>query len=190
MLYKVLVFILNIVLRLVYRVRVHGNVELLEEEGYLICSNHGHILDPVFFFLVFKKKINFMGKEELFQNKFMAFILPKVGVFSVNRDGNDVRALKTAIKILKDGRNVGLFIEGTRVKEINIENAKPGAVMIANIAKTNIIPVHISTTYRLFSRIDIYIRDVKEIDKIDFKALGSDGYEIVAQDILKEIYNI
>ncbi|MDN8940728.1 lysophospholipid acyltransferase family protein, partial [Staphylococcus aureus] len=78
--------------------------------------------DPVFLAIIFSSKIKFMGKKELFENKFLAVFLRSIGVFPIDREGRDLKSLKNSIKLLKDGKVLGIFPEGTRTHNINRKN--------------------------------------------------------------------
>lgn len=91
-------------------------------------------------------------KERTFQKTSSRKLLRSLNVFPVDRDGNDIKALKEGVKRLKDGKLLGIFIEGTRVKEYDPANAKPGPILIANLANKTILPVKIDTNYKLFSK--------------------------------------
>ena len=55
--------------------------------------------------------------HQLFKNRFLRFILNKIQVIPLNRGHNDFVAIKRALKVLKDGKVLGIFPEGKRVKE-------------------------------------------------------------------------
>lgn len=81
----------------------------------VIAANHENGLDP---FLVARalppgRFVQFMAKEELFLPVIGA-IIRAGGSFPVDRGGNDVGAIRTALRILKANGTVGIFPEGTR----------------------------------------------------------------------------
>ena len=84
-----------------------------------------------------------MGKKELFKNKFFNIFLNWLLVFPVDREVNDIGAVKKALRILKSGGVLGIFPEGTRVKEFNPENAKAGVALLALKSNSPVIPVYI-----------------------------------------------
>lgn len=93
--------------------------------------------------LRFSKQIYFMAKEELFRSKFFRILLNKVGAFPVSRVGNDIKAMKTALRHLKNKDIVGIFPEGTRYHNVDDEplaDFKQGAVVIAYRGNAPVIP--------------------------------------------------
>ncbi len=70
----------------------------------------------------------------------------------MRRGEADLGAVKTALRLLKNGEVLGMFPEGTRNKSGTFMGAEPGLSMIATKAsKVPVIPVAILSTYRLFS---------------------------------------
>ncbi len=68
-----------------------------------------------------------------------------MGAFPVVRGKNDVGAVKTALQILKSDGVLGIFPEGTCVKNNDRGPVKPGAFNLALKTKATIIPFGIYT---------------------------------------------
>ena len=72
--------------------------------------------------------------------------------FPVDRGHNDLNAVRTALKVLKDGHVLGLFPQGTRSPDNSRMPMLGGASMIALRAGVPVVPVFIAGPYRLFRR--------------------------------------
>lgn len=190
MLYNVLVVILKVILNVIYRIEVNKDSLITNnsENNYILCANHSSILDPLFLAISYDKPIYFMGKKELFENKILAKLFYALNAFPVDREGNDLASLKKSVKILKSKKDLGIFIEGTRVKEYNPDNAKSGPILIANMANADVLPVKIETSYKLFSKVKIIYREPIQIDKVYLKENKTNGYNQLAKKILEKIY--
>lgn len=165
MLYRLLQFIATILICPIFRLRVIGRENIPDDDGYILCANHKSNWDPVFLAIIFSSKIKFMGKKELFENKFLAVFLRSIGVFPIDREGRDLKSLKNSIKLLKDGKVLGIFPEGTRTHNINRKNIKDGVAYIAIKAKKDILPVEIVSTYKPFRKTYIYINEPIDVNK-------------------------
>lgn len=165
MLYRLLQFIVTILIGPIFRLRVIGRENIPDDDGYILCANHKSNWDPVFLAIIFSSKIKFMGKKELFENKFLAVFLRSIGVFPIDREGRDLKSLKNSIKLLKDGKVLGIFPEGTRTHNINRKNIKDGVAYIAIKAKKDILPVEIVSTYKPFKKTYIYINEPIDVNK-------------------------
>lgn len=187
MFYNIAVFVMRIVTKILFRYETVGAEKIPSDVPLVICSNHKNNWDPVFVSVNLKPKIHWMGKSELWNNPLMGKLISALGVFPVNRDETDLKAIKTAISILKQNKALGIFIEGRRVKEIDYNNAKPGAVAMAHKASAMIVPVYIEGDYSLFKKMKLIVRD--PIDIRDLPKQKSEGYEALAVDVLKSIYS-
>lgn len=85
--------------------------------GILLAPNHPRPSDPMALGLIvraFRQPLNVMASAHLFlQSRFNSWILPRIGAFSVYREGMDRESLRTAIDILANARRpLVLFAEG------------------------------------------------------------------------------
>jgi 1-acyl-sn-glycerol-3-phosphate acyltransferase len=85
--------------------------------GVLIAPNHCRLCDPLTFSCItrkIKRNMHAMASWHLFkQDRFMRFMLRRMGAFSVYREGTDRQAIDTAVNILVDGkRPLVVFAEG------------------------------------------------------------------------------
>lgn len=118
------------------------NKERFPAEGKIIvCANHLAISDAIRLVIHTRRQIFFMSKSELFQNKFVAWVMRSIGCFPVQRGKRDTAAIDFAGEILKRGDPMGIFIEGTRSKDGSFGQPKAGAVMIAHNTQAPILPV-------------------------------------------------
>lgn len=144
--YDIIRYILIFFLKIICRYEVHGLENIPEHGKLILCPNHISNLDAPLLIAAQKRKINFMGKSELFKNKFLSKIFTKMGVFPVNRGKGDTQAINTAIQVLEEDLILGIFIEGTRSKTGELLRPKSGAALIAFNTNSPVLPVCITTT--------------------------------------------
>ena len=166
MFYRFARFLLKIVFKIRYKLVVHGNTNL-PETPLIICANHINLWDPILLAIIFERPIRFMAKKELFDNKFLGFLLNKFGAFPVDRDNVNIKTIKDAIKLVKNNEVLGIFPEGTRVKTVSEENMKTGVAMIASRAGADVIPVFINSNYKFRSKVEVFVRDKIAISSFD-----------------------
>ncbi|NLY85880.1 MAG: 1-acyl-sn-glycerol-3-phosphate acyltransferase [Tissierellia bacterium] len=188
--YNFLKKIANVVFKIIYRINVYGEENLQEKGSLIICSNHIHNFDPIIISLVYPRQIFWMAKKQLFRYKIPAYFLEKLGAFPVDREEADLSTFKKSLKVLKNDGVLGIFPEGTRVKEIDLENAKPGVGLIALKSKTTVLPVFIEGNYKPFSRINVYFGEKIDLSDYHNKRPSKDDYLLVSKNILKSIYSI
>ena len=106
-----------------------------------------------------------MGKDSLFWFP-LGYILRKADAFPIKRGSGDIGAIRTAVDVLKKGKMLCIFPEGTRnkTKEPLIE-FKTGAAFIAYKADACIVPCAISGNLRPFSKIKVVFGEPFYIEK-------------------------
>lgn len=121
------------------------NREKIPESGPLIvCCNHVSMKDPVLLAIAFKQQVFYMAKSELFENKFVSFIIRGLGAFPVVRGAGDTAAMDTSKNLLQNGKALGIFIEGTRSKDGSLGKPHSGAVLLAYQNHVPVLPMCIT----------------------------------------------
>lgn len=191
MFYKLVLVILKVLVFIVFDLKVHNADNINKIDGSLIaCGNHQSMIDPVILAVSAKRQVHFMGKKELFDKKILGYLFRKLGAFPVDRQGVSMSAIKNSLAVLNNNGILGIFPEGTRVKEFNENNAKPGIALIAYKAKSNIIPFYIKGPYKFRGRLDIYFGEAKDyFENIDGKP-NTEIYTEIGVQILRDIYNL
>lgn len=123
---------------------VQGEENLPKEGAVLLVSNHCSYLDPVAIGDVSPRRVLFMAKAELFHNRFLNYLLRGVDCFPVKRGEPDLNAFKTALAMLKAGRVVCIFPEGTRAdSEEELREPEAGAATFAIKTGCPVVPVFV-----------------------------------------------
>jgi 1-acyl-sn-glycerol-3-phosphate acyltransferase len=149
------VLVTKLVFRVFYKVEVINEGFVPKEGPALLCATHNTFMDMFFLGYKLDRWVYWMAKEELFKNPILGYIIKKLGAFPVKRGKGDIGSIKTAYKLLKDGKIVGIFPQGTRVKAGNVKQTrvKPGAAMLAVNSGAVIIPAVVQGSYKIFSKI-------------------------------------
>lgn len=143
--------------KLLYKVRYEGT-EKVPEGGFVLCSNHISLFDPIFVAVKVKPQCYFMAKEELFKNKALGLLLGSLGAFPVARGKGDTGAIDHAVDLVKSGRVVGIFPEGTRSKTGALQRLKSGAVVVAAQTGCGLQPCIIKKGKKKFLRTPVTVR--------------------------------
>ena len=191
MFYKIVVAILKVLVFFVFDLKIHNRDNINNTSGGLIaCGNHKYMIDPVILAVSTKRQVHFMGNKELFDNKIFGYLFKILGAFPVDRQGVSMSAIKSSLAVLNNNGVLGIFPEGTRVKEYSDDNAKPGIALIANKAKSNIIPFYIKGSYKFRGRLDIYFGEEKNyLENIEGKP-NTEIYTEIGKQILRDVYSL
>lgn len=144
--YRVLWVMGMIIFKFLFDLRIEGAEKIPSKGAMIIVANHRSYLDPIVLALVTPRKMNFMAKEELFKNPVFGFLIKKLGAFPLKREKPDRKAYIKALSVLKEGKILSLFPEGTRSISGKIGNLKEGSVRIALHSRVPIFPVVIKGT--------------------------------------------
>lgn len=135
-----------------YRPIFVGLENVPETGGVVLAGNHTSNLDWILHIMALKRHVHFLGKIELYRGK-MGWSMPKMGVIPVDRSIHDRQAMRTAVEGLMLGKCIAVFPEGTinRTDDI-IMPFKFGAVRMASLTKTPVIPFTIKGKFRVFRK--------------------------------------
>ncbi len=191
-LYKAIVPMAKVVLYPFFRVKAKGVENIPEDSGYVLAANHISAWDPISLAFVCPDELNFMAKKELFKFKPFAWLLKILNAFPIDRGGSDIKAIKTALGLLKSAKPLLIFPEGTRLKEENqtADDAKDGMIMLAHRSKVPVVPVAIVGNCRIFSTIYVKFGKPVYLDEYYGCKLDSDTMHKISSEVLSEIRKI
>lgn len=150
--YRILRPILGPIFKLYYNPVIIGKENIPKEGPILIVGNHKHLFDQCLAIVATKRPIHYMAKKEYFDGKF-AWFFKMVGCISVDRSKRDEEAKSKALEVLRAGRALGLFPEGTRNKTSEfLLPFKYGAVSMANKTDAYLVPFGITGDYKFRSK--------------------------------------
>ena len=115
-------------------------------------------------------------------------MLDQLGVFPIDRKVSmDMKAVKTAIKLLKEGKIVGIFAEGRRVKAGEDVAAKAGVALFAMKGNAPVIPCAISGTYKFRSKLTIRYGEPLTLDEFRDKKLTTELMGEITKVIMDKV---
>lgn len=149
-----------------YRVEAIGLEHFPKEGGVLLCANHIHNFDPIIVGIMAPRPVHYMAKEEIFSVPVLGNIVRKCNAFPVKRGFNDREALRTGLKILKDGHVFGLFPEGTRSKTGELGKGLSGAGFFALRSQASVVPCAIIGPYRSFRKLKVVYGEPIDLEEM------------------------
>ena len=138
-------------LRLLFRVRVHGIERLPREDGFVLVSNHASLLDGLLLRAFIPRSLVF-AVDSIFSEKWWARLPLRMAYF-LPLELFRALHLRKLVEILRGGGNLGIFVEGRVTVTGGLMKTYPGAAMIASKREgALIVPVHLDGVERtLFS---------------------------------------
>lgn len=174
---------------IMYRIKVEGLENYPLNTGKILCPNHINLHDPVVIGAFLPDFVHFMAKKETFKYKIFNGFLYYAGGFPVDREGNDVGAIKTALRILKQDKGLLIFAEGTRNKTLVPLTAKPGVAMLAVKSQVPVVPITVDSTYKLFSPIRIVIHPPVSLELLYGTKPSQETLQEETQKIVNQVYD-
>jgi 1-acyl-sn-glycerol-3-phosphate acyltransferase len=147
---------LSPILYVVWRPRNSGMRNVPKRGPAILVSNHMSFADHFFGPLPLRRPIYFIGKSEYFTGKGVKGLLTRgfmkgVGVVPVDRTGGSAAdaALETGLRILREGKLLGIYPEGTRAPDDRLYRGKTGVARLALKSKVPVIPMAMLNTFEL-----------------------------------------
>ncbi|MBI3455115.1 MAG: 1-acyl-sn-glycerol-3-phosphate acyltransferase [Candidatus Rokubacteria bacterium] len=139
-------------LRLLFRLRVFGAGNVPREGPVLLAANHMSLLDPPVVAAGAPRPLHFMAKAELFRIPLLRTLIRWLNAYPVAREGADAGALRHALLLLREGKALLVFPEGTRGAEGTLRPGRPGVGMLAALSEAPVVPVYIRGTGHVLPR--------------------------------------
>lgn len=175
--------------KIYYKAEILGTENIPKEGALIFCGNHRNYLDPPLIVSTGKRDMRFLAKQELYKNKFLAFLGWAFDGIPVKRDEKDVTAIKESLKSLKEGKCLALFPEGTRNGLEKGEKVKDGAAFFALRSGAKVIPCGIKGGDKQNRKVTITYG--KPLDFSDYKgSKEKDVLDKVTDEIMKNILEL
>ena len=124
--------------------KVYGRENVPKDKFFIVASNHMSAIYPLLLVDAVQRPVAYMAKKELFYKRVARFFLDLLGAFAVNREKLGVSTITTALGIKKTNWVLGLFPQGTRETDGNMDNITRGFAGLAKTLKCDILPVAIT----------------------------------------------
>ncbi len=116
----------------------------------ILAPNHASFMDHFFTGAFIRRRVQFMGKSQLFGSTPISWVYSHGGVFPVRRGHRDEEAFISALRVLGRGGAVVMYCEGGRSRTGSLaEEAKPGIGRLALQSGAPVVPVAILGAYQV-----------------------------------------
>lgn len=136
------------------------NKKKIPKGKVIFVCNHLSNIDYIYLFNKIWRKQFVMAKEELFKGKLITKFFRSCGGIPVNRENVQLATIKDSLAVLKKGKILTIFPEGTRNKTSEpLLEFKAGASIFAVKSGAPIIPIIITKKPRPFVLNKIIVGD-------------------------------
>lgn len=122
-----------------YRVVLHGAENVPATGPVILAANHVGVIDGPLLAICAPRPVHALTKIEMFAGLLGRF-LTQAGQIPLDRFHTDPRAVKAAVRVLRDGGVVGVFPEGAR-GDGELALFHRGAAYLAHVSGAPVVPV-------------------------------------------------
>ncbi len=172
--------------------------EILPEEPFVLVSNHRSVFDPMVVLAKTKrKKMLFISKQSNFKIPIVGPFIRRAGFFSIDRE-NGIRALRTlkcaSDRMLNENADIGIYPEGTRTKDGNLQEFKSGAFYLAKKANAPIVVMLVRNTEKVGKAFPIkpthvYLQYLAVIDRQTVAEKSMEELALMTHDLVETAWN-
>lgn len=127
------------VVRRAWAVEVYGADRVPPNGPVVFAGNHIGFLDGPVLAICAPRPVHALTKIEMFAGR-LGGVLRAAGQIPVRRGEPDLGAVRTSVRVLRDGGVVGVFPEGTRGPG-EVTAIEPGAAYLALVTGATVVPV-------------------------------------------------
>ncbi|BAU99203.1 MULTISPECIES: lysophospholipid acyltransferase family protein [Aurantimicrobium] len=140
----------------IFRPWVTGADNIPAEGGVILASNHLSFVDSVFLPISIDREMVFLAKSEYFTTKGIKgwatkWFMKGTGMLPIDRSGGKASeaSLNTGLRVLAEGRVLGIYPEGTRSPDAKLYRGRTGIARMVLESGVPVIPVAMIDTEKI-----------------------------------------
>ncbi len=196
LIYGILWILCRVVSRLFLRYRTRGVEHVPAAGGVLLAANHASYADIPLLGCGVRRRLFYLGRANLFSYPLAGPILRALGWIPLKPERWDRKAFQSVVEMLKAGKAVVIFPEGTRTPDGALQPGKPGIGRIVAEAQCPVVPVYLRGTRQVLPPGALWLRrhpvEVSFGESIDFRDecrqyQGKALYQHISQTVMARI---
>ena len=194
--YGILWILTRVVGRVFLGYRTRGAEHVPATGGVLLAANHASYADIPLLGCGVRRRLFYLGRANLFSWPLMGPILRWLGWIPLKTERLDRQAFRTAAELLKAGKAVVIFPEGTRTLDGMLQPGKPGIGVLVAEARCPVVPVYLRGTYQVLPTGASWVRrhpvEVSFGESMDFQEAcrqyqGKELYQHISHTVMARI---
>jgi 1-acyl-sn-glycerol-3-phosphate acyltransferase len=150
--YNIFYNLAKVLARLCFSMRVVHPERMIESGPLILAVNHASYFDPPLAGICSRRAVYYLARRSLMRWPLLGPLFPAMNVIPVERDGNDMSALREVIRKIRQGHGVVLFPEGTRSRDGSLGRARGGIGMVIARTGATVLPMRIFGSFEAFPR--------------------------------------
>jgi 1-acyl-sn-glycerol-3-phosphate acyltransferase len=191
------------VAKLVFRPRAEGREHVPAGGAAILASNHISAADWIFMPMSLRRRVTFLAKQEYFTGTGLKGMLQRAfftgaGQVPIDRSSATAAedAIRMGIRMLEQGRVLGIYPEGTRSPDGRLYRGKVGVARMALETGVPVVPVAMTYTPRRMpfgkKLVRVRVRFGEPLDFSRYEGLAGDRFveRSVTDEIMYEIMTL
>lgn len=140
----------------IFRPWVTGAENIPQNGGVILASNHLSMVDSVFLPICIERELVFLAKSEYFTGKGIKgwatkWFMKGTGMLPIDRSGGKASeaSLNTGLRVLAEGRVLGIYPEGTRSPDGKLYRGRTGIARMVLESGVTVVPVAMIDTEKV-----------------------------------------
>ena len=150
--YRVFQLLLTPFVHLVSRLEVVGEEHLPASGHFILVANHQSFLDPIVVQVVCRRPLHTLAKSTQFTGRIMSWVMPRVCAIPTRRYRIEPQAVRVVLRRLAAGEAVGVYPEGERSWDGQIQPFRRGTVRLLLKAGVPVVPCGLVGSYDVWPR--------------------------------------
>ena len=165
-------------LKVYFRIKGEG-MENIPDGPFIIAPNHQSFIDGLFVSMFLKtkqlKKTYYYAKEKHVNTKLIKFVAAKHNVIVMDLNNDLMLSLQKLAEVLKRGKSIMIFPEGTRTKDGDLGSFKRTFAILSTELNVPIVPVAITGAFEALPSGSLFPKPFKEISVKFLKPIYPEG---------------
>ncbi len=167
------------ILKVYFRIKSEG-INNIPDGPAIIAPNHQSFFDGLFVSIFLKnsqlKEMYYYAKEKHVNTKLLKFIADKHNVIVMDLNNDLMTSLQKLAEVLKQGKKIMIFPEGTRSKDGELGSFKRAFAILARELNVPIVPVLIKGAYEALPTGSIIPKPFKSIKVKFLQPVNPEGH--------------
>ncbi|NQT00319.1 MAG: 1-acyl-sn-glycerol-3-phosphate acyltransferase [Candidatus Omnitrophica bacterium] len=188
-----------ILFKVYFRIQVSGRENIPATGGFILAANHASYLDPPLVAVASPRQLSFLAMEQLFKIPLFGPFIRALNAVPLNTKGVDTQTIRWAVQVLRQGKVITIFPEGSRTPDGKLLKPQAGVGFLAVKTKAPIVPVYIDGSFRAMpmhskmiwpKKITIYIGPQIRTGDLNASLSHREVYAQIAEKTMQEIKNL
>jgi len=125
-----------------WRFKTQGRENVPLTGPLIVACNHASYMDPVALGVACPRPLSYMAKIELFSMPILGPLIKRLNAYPVERFQSPIAGIKKSVEMLREGKALGIFPQGTRVRN-GVGEFQEGVALLASLGKAPVVPARI-----------------------------------------------